>query len=62
MKFNSVKALDAKTAAQIMSTAKGRRRILKSRAAFRDKAKNVGPLRAKARVVLWVAMTEVCIP
>eukprot|EP00435_Cladocopium_sp_Y103_P039269 s577_g10.t1 len=51
MKFNSVKALDAKTAAKIMSTSKGRKRVLKSRAAYRDKAKNAGPLRAKARVV-----------
>lgn len=51
MRFGSVEPIDQKTADQIMSTAKGRKRVLRSRAAYRDKAKGCGPLRAKARVV-----------
>ena len=51
MTFGSVDPIDPETAAKIMSTAKGRKRILKSRAAYRDKSKGVGQLRAKARVV-----------
>ena len=50
MRFGSVEPIDQKTADQIMSTAKGRKRVLRSRAAYRDKAKG-WPLRAKARVV-----------
>ena len=51
MRFGSVEPIDQKTADQIMSTAKGRKRVLRSRAAYRDKAKGCGHLRAKARVV-----------
>ena len=50
--FQSVEPVDDETAKKIMSTHAGRRRVLKARAAFRDKAKNVGPVRAKCRVVM----------
>ena len=46
MTFGSVDPIDPETAAKIMSTAKGRKRILKSRAAYRYISKGVGKLRA----------------
>ena len=51
MTFDSVEAVEDNEAKKIMESPKGRKRILKSRAAYRDKAKGAGPLRAKARVV-----------
>lgn len=51
MSWHSVRALDAKEANAIMNDSSQRRRILKSRAAFRDKAKGVPPIKAKCRVV-----------
>lgn len=51
MSFRSVEPVDDVTAKKILSTSAGRKRVLKSRAAYRDKAKGVGPLRPKCRIV-----------
>ena len=49
--WSSVKPLSQKEADRIKNDKVLRRRILKSRAAFRDKNKGIPPVRAKARVV-----------
>ena len=49
--WNTVKPLSAAEAKKIFDSPQLRRRILKSRAAFRDKAKGVGELRPKCRIV-----------
>ena len=49
--WDSVEALTAAQVKGVLSTPQLRRRILKSRAVFRDKARGQGPLRAKCRVV-----------
>ena len=51
MQYDSVEPLSKAEADKIMASAEGRKRILKSRAAFRDKAKGAGPVRAKCRIV-----------
>ena len=51
MSWQSVRALDDQEVNKIMSDSRQRRRILKSRAAFRDKAKGVPPLKPKCRIV-----------
>ena len=51
MSWQSVRALDAQEANKIFSDSRQRRRILRSRAAFRDKAKGVPPLKPKCRIV-----------
>ena len=49
--FSSVVPLTQKEADEVHHDPVLKRRILKARAAYRDKAKGVGPLRAKTRVV-----------
>ena len=52
MDWKGIRPLDQAEANQVWQDPKMRRRILKSRAAYRDKARGQGPLRAKTRVVL----------
>ena len=52
MDWKGIRPLDHAEANQVWQNPKMRRRILKSRAAYRDKARGQGPLRAKTRVVL----------
>ena len=52
MKWTSVKPMTQKEADAVLSDAKLRRRVLKSRAAYKDKARGIGKLRPKCRVVL----------
>ena len=52
MKWNAVRPLSDSEARQIWKDPKLRRRILKSRAAYRDKNRGLGALKAKCRVVL----------
>ena len=52
MKWTSVKPLTQKEADEVMADSTLRRRVLKSRAAYRDKARGIGKIRAKCRVVL----------
>ena len=52
MKWTSVRPLTQKEADEVMSDPAPRRRVLKSRAAYRDKARGIGKIRAKCRVVL----------
>ena len=49
--WSSVRPLSQEEANHVMADKNLKRRILRSRAAFRDKAKGVPPVRAKARVV-----------
>ena len=50
-RFNSVLPLSQKEADKVLQDPQLRRRILKARAAYRDKSKGQGQLRAKTRVV-----------
>ena len=52
MKWTSVRPLTQKEPDAVMSDASLRRRVLKSRAAYKDKARGVGKLSPKCRVVL----------
>ena len=52
MDWKGIRPLDQAEANQVWENPQMRRRILKSRAAYRDKARGQGPLRAKTRVVL----------
>jgi hypothetical protein len=52
IEWSSIRPLTQKEAKQVYNDPKLRRRILKSRAAYRDKSRGVGEIRAKARVVL----------
>ena len=52
MKWSGVIPLSHGEAKKILSDPKLRKRALKARAAYRDKARGVGPLQAKCRVVL----------
>ena len=55
MKFGSVKLIDQKIADQIMSTAKGRKRILRSRSAYTEiKLKDVDLSERKLESWHWV--------
>lgn len=52
MKWGGVRLLSKQEAAQVRSSARLKRRVMKSRAAYRDKARGCGPLKAKTRVVV----------
>ncbi|CAE7509174.1 RE1 [Symbiodinium sp. CCMP2456] len=52
MSWGGIQPVSKKEAKRIMGDPKLSRRVLKARAAYRDKAKGVGPLRAKCRVVI----------
>ena len=52
LEWSSIKPLSAEEAAAVRSDRKLSRRILKSRAAYRDKNKGTGEVKAKTRVVL----------
>ena len=52
MDWKGIRPLNQAEANQVWENPRMRRRILKSRAAYRDKARGQGPLRAKTRVVL----------
>lgn len=52
MKWAGIRPLSEKEAAEVWSCPSKKRRILKSRAAYRDKSRGVGELKAKTRVVL----------
>ena len=49
--WESVEPLTAEQVKEVMASPKLRKRILRSRAVFRDKARGQGPLRPKCRVV-----------
>ena len=52
LEWNGIIPVDDKTAAKIRADPRTRRRILKSRAAYRDKNRGVPPLKPKCRVVI----------
>eukprot|EP00434_Breviolum_minutum_P022664 symbB.v1.2.020001.t1/scaffold1659.1/size107071/3 len=52
MDWKGIRPLNQAEANQVWENPRMRRRILRSRAAYRDKARGQGPLRAKTRVVL----------
>eukprot|EP00439_Symbiodinium_sp_Y106_P057908 s106_g8.t1 len=52
MSWGGIQPVSKKEAQQILNDTKLSKRIMKARAAYRDKAKGVGPLRAKCRVVI----------
>ena len=52
MAWGGIQPISHREAKGILADAKLSRRILKSRAAYRDKSKGIGPLRPKCRVVI----------
>ena len=52
MKWTGIRPLSDREAQEVWKCPRMRRRILKSRAAYRDKSRGLGQLRAKTRVVL----------
>ena len=68
--FSSVRPISKKEAAKILGDKELRKRVLRSRAAFRDKSRGVGPLRPKCRIVavgcsdpdLWTLQRESATP
>ena len=52
MSWGGIQPISHREAKRIMGDSKLSRRILKSRAAYRDKSKGIGPLRPKCRVVI----------
>ena len=58
--FNSVIPLTTQEASQVFKDPILKKRILRSRAAYRDKAKGQGPLKAKTRVVALGHLDVVC--
>ena len=52
LEWNGIQPVDPKETARIYADPNLRRRIIKARAAYRDKARGVPPLRPKCRVVL----------
>jgi hypothetical protein len=70
MQFNSVRPVPREEARRILNDKVMRKRILRSRAAFRDKSRGVGPLKPKCRIVavgctdpdLWTLQRESATP
>ena len=68
--FNSVKPVPIEKARAILRDKIARKRVLRSRAAFRDKSRGIGPLKAKCRIVavgctdpdLWILQRESATP